>query len=316
MGDRMDVRMPEVPLEEAAAIVAGGIRFAVQNGFRLPAHYQRWTTFLGGKLDWQHADLSAFGVEGGAKLRWVAPMEDLRARLIGSTVEQFLARPDVEFIDIIEAGYLPAKLDEEWDEAYEDEEDYDDEEEDDLASGGDPAFGRPHLEDAEVISATDRPTVDPTPQPGANKSGAKSQAALPSPGTPVTEPTDADREREEGDRAFLGMTLNLIAAVDSWCFNEGLVPSRQLAKAAAFMLASGAISSGGSGDEDPDEIMEHLMQTVPDEEVCDLDIGLQQVERFVSSYRSPAALVAALQAGERRVTQNAQKAGGHSARPA
>src|SRR3954452_20828499 len=95
MGDRMDARMPEVPLEEAAAIVAGGIRFPVQNGFRLPPHYQRWTAFLGGKLDWQHADLSAFGVEGGTKLRWVAPMRDLGARLIGSAVEQFLAPPDV-----------------------------------------------------------------------------------------------------------------------------------------------------------------------------------------------------------------------------
>ena len=67
------------------------------------------------------------------------------------------------------------------------------------------------------------------------------------------------------------------------------------------------ITFEGSGDEDPEEIMEHLMQTVPDEEVHDLDIGLQQVERFVHSHRNPAALFAALQAGERRVSEAQQQ---------
>src|SRR4051812_12418100 len=53
MDERMDGQMAEVPLDEAAGIVAGGIRFAVRNGFRLPAHYTRWTAFLG-PLDPDH----------------------------------------------------------------------------------------------------------------------------------------------------------------------------------------------------------------------------------------------------------------------
>ena len=50
--------MPEVPLEEAAGIVAGGIRFAVQNGFRLPAHYPAGPRSSGASST-AHADLSA-----------------------------------------------------------------------------------------------------------------------------------------------------------------------------------------------------------------------------------------------------------------
>jgi hypothetical protein len=98
MDERMDGTMAPAPLAEVAGIVAGSVRFAVQNGFRLPAHYQRWLAFLGpDALDWQNADLSDFGVEGG-KLLWVGPMFDLRRRLVACTPEQFLARQDVEAI--------------------------------------------------------------------------------------------------------------------------------------------------------------------------------------------------------------------------
>ena len=170
-------------------------------------------------------------------------MEDLRRRLIGSTVEEFLARKDVEFIDIIEEGYLPAEFDEDED-AYEEDEDYDDDEYDDEreedggVGAGDPAYQHPRLEEAEVISATDGPVVDRSAEPGPHRPGAEPQAGPAGPAGSATELTEADREGEEGHRAFVDMTLNLIAAVDAWCFNEGLVPSRQLAKAAAFMLAS------------------------------------------------------------------------------
>lgn len=123
MSTQLDDTIDDAPLAEVAAVVAGGIRFARRNGFRLPAHYDRWTAFLG-EIRPESADLTHFGVEGGAKLRWVAPMHDLRARLIGSTVEDFLARPDVEAI--ADAEFFDLGSDDEL--LY--EEDGDDEEED------------------------------------------------------------------------------------------------------------------------------------------------------------------------------------------
>ena len=80
----------------ARQLVAGGIRFARQNGFKLPAHFDRYVALLGEVGDTANADLSHFGKDG--KLLWVGSMEDLGQRLIGCTVPQFLARPDVEFI--------------------------------------------------------------------------------------------------------------------------------------------------------------------------------------------------------------------------
>jgi len=77
-------------------LVAGGIRFARQNSFRLPRRYERWVEILGGVGDPGQADLSDFGTEDG-KLRYVGPIEDLRSRLLVSP-EQFFSRPDVEFI--------------------------------------------------------------------------------------------------------------------------------------------------------------------------------------------------------------------------
>jgi len=77
-------------------LLAGSIRFARQNGFRLPPHYERWLNVFGGVGDVASADLSHFGKDG--KLLWVGPLEDLRRRLIGCTPEEFIKRPDVDFI--------------------------------------------------------------------------------------------------------------------------------------------------------------------------------------------------------------------------
>lgn len=311
MGDRMDASMPEVPLEQAAAIVAGGIRFAVQNGFRLPAHYQRWTAFLGGKLDWQHADISAFGVEGGRKLRWVAPMEDLRARLIGSTVEQFLARPDVEFIGDLGGLYVPADVDEEWDDEYEDDEDYGEDDDDDEGEGvaaGDFEFGPPRLEDAEVISATDRPVGNTSPP----------QAQGHTAGGPTAEPGAAVTPiREEAVQQFARLIHNLIAVVEAWCFNEGIVPSPQLEKAAAFTLASGAMTrESGGGEAEAETVVDRLMQTVPDQEVDDVEAGVKQTWECIRSFPSLAAFTAAMEAaGRRRDEEEKRRADAAPAQP-
>ncbi|HEY8667143.1 MAG TPA: hypothetical protein VIL86_10775 [Tepidisphaeraceae bacterium] len=96
--DNMEAQMDEfveVDVEEIIEIVAGGIRFAHQNGFRLPRHYDRNAAFLG-QFDWREASLENFGKDG--KLLWVAPLEDLRRRLVNCSVDDFLARPDVDYI--------------------------------------------------------------------------------------------------------------------------------------------------------------------------------------------------------------------------
>jgi len=100
MVDQMDKQTPmrSGDLETVRRVVAGGLRFAQQNGFRLPPRFERWTAIIGGVGDWSQADLTHFGVDGGAKLRWVAPLDDLRKRLIGCSVDEFLARADVEFV--------------------------------------------------------------------------------------------------------------------------------------------------------------------------------------------------------------------------
>lgn len=96
--DRARDRFPLERIEPEAArnLVAGAIRFARQNGFRLPAHYDRWLNFLGDVPDPATADLRPFGKDGG--LLWVGSMEDLQRRLIGCSVEEFLRRRGVEFI--------------------------------------------------------------------------------------------------------------------------------------------------------------------------------------------------------------------------
>ncbi|MGD0463038.1 MAG: hypothetical protein ABSB74_11190 [Tepidisphaeraceae bacterium] len=96
--DRAEERFELVRIEPDAArhLVAGAIRFARQNGFRLPAHYERWVNLLGEIPDPATADLRSFGKDGG--LLWVGSLEDLGKRLIGCSLDDFLDRPDVDFV--------------------------------------------------------------------------------------------------------------------------------------------------------------------------------------------------------------------------
>jgi hypothetical protein len=114
------LKLVEIPLEEAARIVAGGIRFAVQNGFRLPPRYERWLPFVG-PVDWRNADLSGFGRENG-ELLWMGNPEDLRRRLISGTVKEFLARPNVKYIMDIDQHDAYVRDDQNIDAAEDDEE--------------------------------------------------------------------------------------------------------------------------------------------------------------------------------------------------
>lgn len=123
MSEQMDGTVKVCSLEEAAGVLAGGIRFAQQNHFRLPPHYQRWAALFG-PVEAANADLTHFGVEGG-KLRWYGPLFDLQNRYLGR-VEDFLARGDVEYIVGVD--------EEQWEDDDEDEDDFDedDEQDDDL----------------------------------------------------------------------------------------------------------------------------------------------------------------------------------------
>lgn len=86
------------PLNPGTArhLVYGGIELARELGFRLPRKYERWTAILGPLPDGESPDMSLFRAEG--KIRLVCDVSDLEARLIGTTPEKFLNRPDVEYI--------------------------------------------------------------------------------------------------------------------------------------------------------------------------------------------------------------------------
>lgn len=92
-------KLVRVDVAEARRLIAAGIRFARQNGFRLPPHYDKWAAILGPPGDVESASLEKFGTDGqGRGLRYMGTIEFLRRRLVGSTVGQFLTRPDVQWV--------------------------------------------------------------------------------------------------------------------------------------------------------------------------------------------------------------------------
>ena len=96
--DRMreELDVARLSTSEAKRLVAGGVRFARQNGFKLPPHYERWTAIFGDLGDLAAVDLTDFGVEGG--LRYVGTKAFLQRRLAACTVDEFLNRPDVQWV--------------------------------------------------------------------------------------------------------------------------------------------------------------------------------------------------------------------------
>jgi len=114
----------------AKSLVLGGMRFARQNGFKLPPHWDRWVSIFSPVGPTQEADISDFGKDGG--LEYVGTAKFLRDRLIGSTPEEFLRRTDVKWMTFdgderdIEELYEPENAGGLFDE----DEDYDEEEDD------------------------------------------------------------------------------------------------------------------------------------------------------------------------------------------
>jgi hypothetical protein len=96
--DRWLERTDGVKLDPAIAkrLVLGGVRFSRQSGFKLPAHWDRWASIFSPLGSVQVADTSDFGKDGG--LEYVGTAKFLRERLIGSTPEEFLRRPDVKWM--------------------------------------------------------------------------------------------------------------------------------------------------------------------------------------------------------------------------
>jgi hypothetical protein len=77
--------------EEGLRLVRGAARHAAECGFRLPNDWERWAALLGEVGDWREdGDTSEFEME------FTGTEEDLRLRLVNSTVDEFLAREDVD----------------------------------------------------------------------------------------------------------------------------------------------------------------------------------------------------------------------------
>ncbi|HET6251008.1 MAG TPA: hypothetical protein VFE47_25185 [Tepidisphaeraceae bacterium] len=96
--ERVSATMPmkRIDADEAAELVKSAVYFPGKNGFALPAGWTKWAAIFG-PIDFNHdIDLSRFTKNG--KLLYVGSESFLRRRLKGSTVEQFLGRPDVTFL--------------------------------------------------------------------------------------------------------------------------------------------------------------------------------------------------------------------------
>ncbi|MGH7215375.1 MAG: hypothetical protein ACREIT_11485 [Tepidisphaeraceae bacterium] len=95
-----DVRLERVDAEHARRVIAGAIRFAHDNGFRLPRDFEKWLKIFDGPTDWGQADTSEFVME------FVGHPDDLRRRLVTMSYDDFLRRDDVRFVLSVEAPML------------------------------------------------------------------------------------------------------------------------------------------------------------------------------------------------------------------
>ncbi len=250
---------------EARRLVTGGIRFARDNGFRVPEETDRWAALLGGLEDVDAADVSDFGVEDG-KLHWVGPMSDLRDRLVGCTVEEFLAREDVDYmVEVGEEEWLPefdnAQVihDSEWD-----EEDV-----------GEPAVETDRLDPRRCRICPDRDDCE-TWQEHLN-------------------------QIEEMGASLRKLAEELVSDTRRWCFTHGEVPHPDMAVAAlALLVDAGAevIRSTGANSEATQALLEQL-HACCEAAAPDIAGALPQIRRAVRSLANaegldPAALPYAL----------------------
>jgi hypothetical protein len=91
-GKSQGIHPSRCTLEEVRRTVAGGIRYAHENGMRLPKDWVKVASIVGGVGDWTSADISPFSRE------FIGHPEDLRRRLIGEPFEDFIQRKDIAFL--------------------------------------------------------------------------------------------------------------------------------------------------------------------------------------------------------------------------
>lgn len=94
------INMRRGSLEEVRRWVAGGARWAHDNGMRLPRDWQKTAAVIGGVGDWMSAVVSSFVKE------FAGHPEDLRQRLIGQSFESYVERDDIDFIFSEDAPYM------------------------------------------------------------------------------------------------------------------------------------------------------------------------------------------------------------------
>jgi hypothetical protein len=97
---RRGIPMHRVSLDEVRRWVAGGLRWAHDNGMRLPKAWPKTVSLIGGVGDWASADVSQFVKE------FAGHPEDLRQRLVGEPLDSYLKRTDIDFVFNEDAPYM------------------------------------------------------------------------------------------------------------------------------------------------------------------------------------------------------------------
>ncbi|HEY1923528.1 MAG TPA: hypothetical protein VGG44_12320 [Tepidisphaeraceae bacterium] len=94
------IRMRRVNVETVRRWIAGGIRWADQNGMCLPKDWIKTASLIGGVGDWRSANLSGFVKE------FAGHPDDLRQRLLAEPFEKYIQRDDIDFEFNDEAPYM------------------------------------------------------------------------------------------------------------------------------------------------------------------------------------------------------------------
>ena len=95
-----NIRMVRTSVEQARRLIAGAMRWAYENGLRLPRDWAKPAMLIGGVGDWMSADVSGFVKE------FSGHPEDLRQRLVSEPFEQYVQREDIDFMFSDTAPYM------------------------------------------------------------------------------------------------------------------------------------------------------------------------------------------------------------------
>lgn len=94
------IAMRRSSTDEIRPWIAGGLRWAHENGMRLPRDWMKPASLIGGVGDWHAADVSAFVKE------FAGHPEDLRQRLVGEPFDTYVQREDIEFVFDTDAPFM------------------------------------------------------------------------------------------------------------------------------------------------------------------------------------------------------------------